>query len=134
MQLAPFKKLSPFSLWDEFVSQENFVPSADIIEDRNQVEIRVNVPEYRPEDITVDVEGRLLTIRGTTEQREEEKDKHYIRRERSYGEFERCFTLPDYVDIDKIDCTVENGTLSIIAPKREGASNGRKKIEVRSKR
>ena len=53
---------------------------------------------------------------------EEDESRNYIRRERSYGSYERTFTLGD-LDQNNIDASFSNGTLSIVVPKKEEVEN-----------
>jgi HSP20 family protein len=73
-------------------------------------------------DVTVDVEGNTLTLKGEKKtEREEKKEKngrwHLV--ERAWGSFERSFTLPSSVDPQKIKADFENGLLTVHLPKRE---------------
>ncbi len=64
-------------------------------------------------------ENNVLTIRGEKRQEREEKDERWHRYERTYGSFERSFTLPSTVDPERIEATAENGVLTITMVKAE---------------
>ncbi|HMA44155.1 MAG TPA: Hsp20/alpha crystallin family protein, partial [Gemmatimonadales bacterium] len=70
------------------------------------------------------------TISGTKEQVAEEKAEKVHRYERSYGSFERSFTLPGTVDPSAIKAAYEHGVLSIVLPKLEKAKAREIKVEV----
>jgi HSP20 family protein len=74
------------------------------------------LPGVDKKDIVVHVNGRFLTIKGERLSENEVKEDKYHRRERSYGKFERVFTLPE-VDPDKIKAGYKNGVLKIDIPK-----------------
>ena len=63
-----------------------------------------------------------LTITAKKEETEEDSDKNYIRKERSYGEYSRSFYVGD-VDASLINAKFNNGTLCITVPKEEKQDN-----------
>ncbi|MDH5414792.1 MAG: Hsp20/alpha crystallin family protein, partial [Flavobacteriaceae bacterium] len=63
-------------------------------------------------------EGNTLTLKGKREFEKETKKEDFHRIERSYGSFYRSFTLPNYVDQDKIEAKHDKGLLKITMPKR----------------
>ena len=110
--LAGFEGESVGSAW---------TPTCDIREDREHVTISMDLPGVRPEDVKVNLENQVLTIRGERQQEEEKKDERWHRYERSYGVFERSFTLPSTVDPEQIEATTDNGVLTVRIPKTEHA-------------
>lgn len=72
-----------------------------------------------------------MTIKAEkkNEVNEEDKEKNYIRRERTYGKYERSFYLGD-LDEDKIDASFENGMLKLVVPKKEEVDT-KKVIEIK---
>jgi HSP20 family protein len=71
------------------------------------------------EDIQVEFENGMLTIRGSRTREEEKKEKNFHRVERSFGSFARAFRLPATVDAERISATYEDGVLRLEMPKRE---------------
>jgi len=94
------------------------------------VTISLDLPGVRPEDVKINLENQILTIRGEKQQVEEKKEERWHRYERSYGSFERSFTLPSTVDPDRIEATTENGVLTVRLPKSEKARP--KEIPIRT--
>lgn len=107
-----------------------WTPVVDIFEEPDRLRITAEVPGVKPEDVKIAVEGNTLTISGTKEQVAEEKAERVYRYERSYGSFERSFTLPATVDADHIKATYENGVLHLVLPKIEKAKPRLVKVEV----
>jgi HSP20 family protein len=97
-----------------------FAPT-DVSEDANNLQITMEVPGVRPEDVRISLENNLLTVRGEKKQEAEERNERVHRYERSYGTFERSFALPNTVDVEKIAAKYENGILRISIPKSERA-------------
>lgn len=104
-------------------------PKVDISETEKSLKIKADIPNVKPEDLDVEVEGNRLVIRGTTEKETEEKDETYYRKERERGSFYRAFDLPANVDAGKIKAEAKNGTVIITLPKKS-AGETKKKIAV----
>lgn len=98
-----------------------WMPATDVVEDKDGLKIVVELPGLRPEDVKLTLENHALTIRGQKQHVTEEKDARLHRYERSYGSFERAFSLPDTVDSERISANFENGLLTITLPKSERA-------------
>jgi HSP20 family protein len=108
-----------------------WLPLVDIFEEPDVIRLVAEVPGVRPEDVQIAVEGSLLTIKGTKEQVTEEKAEKVHRYERTYGAFERTFTLSASIDANKIKATYNLGVLTITLPKAETAKPHLIKVEVR---
>ena len=74
------------------------------------------MPGVEPKDIDVSVVGNALTIKGERKEEEEVKSEDYIRRESSYGVFERRMTLPEGANTEKIAANFKNGVVEITMP------------------
>jgi HSP20 family protein len=115
-----------FNGWP-FQSEENgaltsaWIPACDVFEDKDAVKIVAEVPGVRPEDVKLSIENNLLTIRGEKKQQAEETNERVHRYERSYGTFERTFSLPTTVDPERIDANYTHGILTVTIPKAERA-------------
>jgi HSP20 family protein len=106
------------------------VPSLDLSETPEAVQVRMDVPGVKAADLDVQVNGNLLTISGKREEEKEEKNRTYHRVERSSGSFSRTVTLPCAVDEGKIDAQYKDGILTVALPKTPEAKS--RKIEVKS--
>ena len=70
-------------------------PVVDILEADEHVEIRAEIPGLSEQDVQVSVTDDVLTLKGEkTQESEDTTTKKYHRVERSYGRFQRSFTLP----------------------------------------
>jgi HSP20 family protein len=81
-------------------------------------------------DIDVSLSGDTLTIKGEKRQEREEKGDNRYLSERSYGAFQRSFSLPENVDREKIAAAFAKGVLTVTLPKSAKAAP--KKIEVKT--
>ena len=107
-----------------------WVPVVDIFEEVEHIRIVAEIPGVKPENFKISVEGNVLTIQGTKEQVAEEKAEKVHRYERTYGTFERSFTLPATVDANAIKAAYEYGVLTILLPKLERAKAREIKVDV----
>lgn len=123
----------PFPVFDWKVGEAAtaaWLPLVDIFEETDFIRLVAELPGVKPEEVQIFVEGYLLTIKGTKEQVAEEKAEKVHRYERTYGAFERTFTLPTTVNPDKIKAAYEHGVLTITLPKVEAAKPQLIKVEV----
>jgi HSP20 family protein len=96
-------------------------PPTDVCEDKNGLEITLELPGVRSEDVKLSLENNILTVRGEKRQESEQNTERVHRYERSYGTFERSFALPSTVDPDQVQARYDNGVLFINIPKAERA-------------
>ena len=94
-------------------------PVVDLYEKDDHFMIKAELPGVDKNDIKIDLKDRLLTLSGERSYDNEVKEENYYRRERSYGKFQRAFTLPADVDSDKIKAEYKDGVLQIEVPKPE---------------
>ena len=78
--------------------------------------VSLAVPGMKKDDFNIDIEGNMLTISSEKEENKEEKEKRFTRKEYSYSSFSRSFTLPDEVEVQKIEARYEDGVLKIRLP------------------
>jgi len=108
-------------------------PAIDVAETDAAFTVTAELPGMDEKDVDVSVSGDLLTLKGEKRQEKEEKNKNYYLSERSYGAFQRSFTLPTGIDRDKIAADFTKGVLKITLPKTSEAQKQQKKIEVKAK-
>lgn len=110
-----------------------WAPPADVLETKEALLIKVELPGLTEKDIKVEVENGVLSITGERKMEKKEEDKNYYRIERSYGKFIRSFTLPANLYGEKILATYNNGLLEIEIPKKESAQPRTINVEVKKK-
>ncbi len=96
-----------------------WTPAVDVREDDSAVSLDVELPGTDPDNVHVNVDNGVLTIRGEkhAERQEGKEDEQYHLVERSYGSFTRSFQLPQGVDDEQIDANFHDGVLTIRIPK-----------------
>jgi len=108
---------------------EDWNVSVDVIQKPDEIVVKASMPGINPEDIDVSVEDNVLTLKAEKKEEYEGGDTTYLIRERTSGSYYRALRLPDTVDTNKIDCTYDNGVLSVSLPKAE--EKKKKKIQVK---
>lgn len=94
-----------------------FVPEVNVAETEKAIEVTMELPGMKAEDVKVEIlEGRLW-ITGEKKEEKEEKGKTYHRIERRYGEFRRVIPLPTKVEAERVEAQMSDGVLKIVLPK-----------------
>jgi len=104
---------------DDDTGMGRWNPAVDLYEKNDHFVIKAELPGVDKKDIAIDLKDRVLTLSGERSHENEVKEENYYRRERSYGKFQRVFTLPADVDSDKIKAEFNDGLLQIEVPKPE---------------
>ncbi len=103
-------------------------PRVDVVESDHEFTVHAELPGLNKDDIKVTLEDNVLTIEGERKHEDEQKDKQFFRRERSYGKFKRAFKLGTEVQAEKIAANYKDGILILTLPKSEAAKP--RQIEV----
>ena len=117
-------------LGEEEITKGAWVPAVDIYETHESLILKAELPGITKEDVSVEVEDNTLTLKGEKKFEAEVKEENYHRVERSYGNFQRSFTLPATVDQEKVKAKFKDGILEIRLPKVEEAKPKQIKVEV----
>ena len=102
-----------------------FAPSFDVKETKDAFLFKADLPGVKESELEISHTGNRLTISGKREAEDRKEAENYFMIERSFGRFQRAFTLPDSADVDQIKAELSSGVLSIAIPKRT-ASQPRK--------
>ena len=105
-------------LFDEWLDgrERAWTPAIDVVREDGHLVVRADLPGIKPEEVKIEVEDDILTVSGEHEESEEEKDKHYVRRERRYGSFSRSMTLPKGIAAKDIKAKTHNGVVEVTIP------------------
>ena len=124
-------------LWTRMTADEapaalaDWSPTSDVLETKDEIVIKSELPGIEQKDIEVQIENGMLTIKGERKGETETEEKGFRRVERAYGSFLRAFTLPPNVAPEKIAATFANGLLELHLPKKEEAKPRSIKVEVK---
>ena len=121
------------NVWDTPDPTGAWIPAVNVEEAADELVLTAELPGMREEDVSVDIENNILTIRGEKREAREEGDEGYRYHvwERGYGRFHRSFTLPSTVQADAIQAEFEAGILTVRLPKAPEAKS--RSIEIAAK-
>lgn len=94
-------------------------PAVDVAETEDAITLHVELPGMKLEEIDIELTGDTLTIRGERKRVREEQKDNFVRVERSFGRFQRTFTLATPIQHDKVSAAYRDGILEITLPKSE---------------
>lgn len=103
----------------------------DVLEKENKLVVRAAVPGVKPEELDIQIEKNVLTIKGETRHEVAGEDTKIYRREVSYGAFARSIRLPENLNLDDVDAQFENGIVTIAISKVEEPKPLSIKVNVR---
>ncbi|MFA7616407.1 MAG: Hsp20/alpha crystallin family protein [Weeksellaceae bacterium] len=107
-------------LFSSEVSRHYSVPAVNIKNNENSFEVEVAAPGLKKEDFNIEVEDNVMKLSVNKSSENEEKEENFTRKEFSYFNFQRSFTLPkNVVDAEKVKANYKDGILSIVLPKQE---------------
>jgi HSP20 family protein len=104
----------------------------DLYQDKNAYTVRAELPGFRKEDISVEVADGILTVTGHQKApaKSEAKDNNAATATQEYR-VSRAISLPEQLNLDKIEAAYENGVLTVTLPKREEVKPKQIAIEVK---
>jgi HSP20 family protein len=120
-QLGSIFSRRPLRADGENLAIAEWAPLVDIAEDEKEFTITAELPDVKREDVKITAEDGMLRITGERKFEKEEKNKKFHRIERSFGSFERSFTLPEGIKKDAIAAEYKDGVLKVRVPKAEVA-------------
>jgi HSP20 family protein len=109
-----------------------YMPKVNVEQDGKTLRVHAELPGMEEKDIHVTLNDEMLTISGERKSEKEEKDKNYLRREFSYGSFQRTIPVPANVAADQVKAKFKNGVLTVELPLPDAPPPKAKKIEVKS--
>ena len=109
----------PATWFNEDSELQNWRPVVDVFDNDEKIVIKAELPGVDKKDIHVDVKDGILTISGERSYENEVKEENFHRKERSFGKFQRSFTLQKGLNTDKIDADYKDGVLKIEITKPE---------------
>ena len=102
----------------------------DITEKDGKYILEADLPGFKKEDISVDIDKDCLTISAEHKSEENEEDANsYIRRERYYGSYSRCFNVKG-IDTEAITAAYNDGVLTLTMPKKEPEIPAARRLEI----
>ena len=123
--------------WDPFrdfgftAPNNTWMPPVDIYQTgEHELVLKAELPDMVREDIDINIENFVLTIRGEKKVAGDVKDEQFHHVERRYGAFSRSFSLPQTVDPNRVSAEYKHGVLTVRLPLRDEAKPRSIKVDV----
>lgn len=108
-----------------------FRPEINIASTDTEYTITVEAAGMDEDDISLELDGRSLVIRGEKQDESESREQHFYHIERRFGSFQRVLALPDDADPDSINARMNKGVLTVSMKRLETPEVKGQKIEIR---
>ena len=137
-ELIPFTRhvnvYDPFRAFDElersfFNDRQGFGFRTDVIDTGDAYKLDAELPGFKKEDISIDVENDCLTISVERKVEDEDKRPNFIKRERVYGSFSRSFDVSG-INVEGIQAAYNDGVLTLTMPKKVEQKPASRKLEI----
>lgn len=121
------------AVWERIPEEvRGWSPSIDVFEKGDNLEVKVEIPGIKQQDIALSVSDDTLIIKGERRPDADIKEEDYYRSEIDYGSFYRSIALPSNIDTDNIEAAYEEGMLRVTLHRVSGAKA--KKINIQIKK
>jgi HSP20 family protein len=94
-------------------------PATDIYEEDGKLVVEASLPNFKDEEVEVNVDRNRLEIKAEHSEEKEDKNRNYLRRESRATSYYRQFALPEDVDADSANARFENGQLRVVFDRKE---------------
>ena len=139
-ELIPFttrhvSAYDPFRAFDElqrsfFNERPTLGFRTDVIDTGDAYKLDAELPGFKKEDISIDVENDCLTISVERKVEDEDKRPNYVKRERVYGSFSRSFDVSG-INVEGIEAAYKDGILTLTMPKKMEQKPAKCKLEIK---
>jgi len=103
----------------------------DVYQKDNNIVICSTIAGVKPEDIDIDINNDMITIRGRRKEDLEAVEEDYFYKECYWGGFSRSIILPCEVQANKVKASLKNGVLKILLPKIKSKKSVKVSVNVK---
>jgi HSP20 family protein len=128
----PFSTRSLGRSLSSMAPSEWLKPTMDIAANDKEYTVTVELPGVEENDVSLELDGDTLRIKGEKKQEKEEKEKDFYRVERSYGSFQRMLSLPEDTDQTGIGAKFNKGLLIVNIPRKSAPRTEAKRIPIKT--
>ena len=114
------------------VFQNSAYPKCDIVDFNDRIEIVAEVPGLSKDQISIDVDDDIISIKGEKNKKVEKEGGTYLRKELKKSSFKRTFTAdPTIFDLEKVSAVFNDGVLELSVPKLKPQKKTKKEIKIK---
>ena len=107
-----------------------WAPDLEVTEAKGTLQVRLNLPGLKKEDVKVDITPDALIVEGERRRNEEKQGDGFYRSERSYGHFFRSIALPEGAKPETAKATFVDGVLEIVVNTAALDAPAARRIEI----
>ncbi|MGQ9610412.1 MAG: Hsp20/alpha crystallin family protein [bacterium] len=115
-----FNNIAEETIYSEPLQKTDWVPDFDVLEDKDDIIVDIDLPGMSAEEINLSISGNVLYVSGERKRKIGREDENYHIIGRNYGNFNTKIRLPASVEPDNTKATYKDGVLNIRLPKSEG--------------
>ena len=128
----PFREMEEFErrFWGNNPMTTAF--RTDVEDTGDAFKLEAELPGFDKEDIQIDLDNDTLTISAehSSDRKEEDKKRNFVKRERFFGSYTRSFDVTG-IDVDRIDAAYNNGVLTLTLPKKQENIPVSRRLEIK---
>ena len=126
----PFREMQEMqrAFWNTPAVANGF--RTDISETNDAYKLEAELPGFKKEDIKIDIENDCLTISAERKAETKDEKENYVKRERVYGSFTRCFDVSG-INVDGIEASYADGMLNVTLPKKAAEVPASRRLEIK---
>jgi len=116
---------------DSFFSEDNLMPAMNVKENEVDYEVEIAAPGFSKKDFEISIDEHVLNISAEKNEKREEREENYMRKEFSYSSFKRSLRLPTKVnESGNVKAVYKDGILKLNLLKKEIEKETKKIIDI----
>jgi len=115
----------------EHLFGDSFVPAVEVEEGDDSINLKVELPGLKPEDIDIQISADAVSITGERKTESKTEENGMTRSEFHYGRFQRVVPLSAQVQTNAVDADYKDGILKLHLPKNEEEQRKVVKVPIR---
>ena len=127
----PFSGVGALDRWFGDFSPALVQPKIDVVDEGDAVRIDAELPGIDQKDIEILIQDDAVILRGEKKMESESEEQGCYRIERSFGSFQRVVPLPDGVDINRAEASMDKAVLKMRIPKTTSEKSGAQRVEIK---
>lgn len=129
LKVSGTSEVSTPSAVADSLSEDEGELTVDIYDKGDAIVIQSTVAGVRPDDLDIAIANDTVTIRGRREKNDSVNSQNYYYQELFWGTFSRSVILPEEIDSERAEATIQHGLLTVHLPKKQ--KNITQKLKVR---
>jgi HSP20 family protein len=113
-------------------SYQNRAPLTDVVDHGDHYEMNIEMPGITKDNVNIEVTSNTIEVSAEEKETKDEKNKNWLRKERTEKKFFRSMELPEEFKTDNVEAEIKNGVLTVMLPKVEPKPKDKpKKVKIK---